>query len=581
MNRVINLIDGIGASPGVSLGKVLLKDEPKINVVKRHIQNIDAEIERFNHSIELSILEVEQLYQLTKENIGEKEADIFYVHKMMLQDEEFVGNVIEKIREKKINAEYALKEVIDNYINVLGNVDDEYLKERVLDLKDVSKRLLKVLLGLNNKDSSILDDRYIVVAEDLTPSDTAQMDKEKILGFITETGGKTSHTAIMARTLEIPAVVGVKNVTKMVSNGDFVIIDGDSGTIIVNPSEKEIELYRTKKENYQHLNDSLVGLIGEKTITKDGISIEIVGNIGSPRDVLKVIENDGEGIGLFRTEFLYMSRDELPTEEEQFEAYKNVAVKMNGKPVIIRTLDIGGDKGLKYLELPQEVNPFLGYRAIRLSLDNKDIFKVQLRAILRASAYGNIKIMFPMISNLNELRQAKSIVEEVKAELKSEKVDFNENIQIGIMVEIPSVCIQSDLFAKEVDFFSIGTNDLVQYTLAVDRDNENVSHLYSPYNPAILRLIKMTIDNGHKEGIPVGMCGEAAGDPKLIPILIGMGLDEFSMSSSFILKARWIMRNTSKKEKENVVQKVLNMSTAEEVEKYLDENIKNLLALGS
>ena len=574
MNRVINLIDGIGASPGVSLGKVLLKDEPKINVVKRHIQNIDAEIERFNHSIELSIFEVEQLYQLTKGNIGEKEADIFYVHKMMLQDEEFIGNVIEKIREKKINAEWALKEVIDNYINVLENVDDEYLKERVLDLKDVSKRLLKVLLGLNNKDSSILDDRYIVVAEDLTPSDTAQMDKEKILGFITETGGKTSHTAIMARTLEIPAVVGVKNVTKMVSNGDFVIIDGDSGIIIINPSEKEIELYRMKKENYQHLKDSLVGLIGEKTITKDGISIEIAGNIGSSKDVLKVIENDGEGIGLFRTEFLYMSRDELPTEAEQFEAYKNVAVKMNGKSVIIRTLDIGGDKGLKYLELPQEVNPFLGYRAIRLSLDNKNIFKVQLRAILRASAYGNIKIMFPMISNLNELRQAKSVVEEAKDELKSEKVDFNENIQIGIMVEIPSVCIQSDLFAKEVDFFSIGTNDLVQYTLAVDRGNENVSHLYSPYNPAILRLIKMTIDNGHNEGIRVGMCGEAAGDPKLIPILIGMGLDEFSMSSSFVLKARWIMRNTSKKEMENVVQKVLNMSTAEEVEKYLDENMK-------
>lgn len=567
------MIDGIGASPGVSLGKVLLKDELKINIVKRHIQNIDAEIERLNHSIELSIMEVEQLYQLTKENIGEKEADIFDVHKMMLQDEEFIGNVIEKIREKKINAEWALKEVIDNYISVLENVDDEYLKERVLDLKDVSKRLLKVLLGLNNRDLSILDDRYIVVAEDLTPSDTAQMDKDKILGFITETGGKTSHTAIMARTLEIPAVVGVKNVTKILSNGDFVIIDGDSGIIIINPSEKEIELYRMKKENYQHLKDSLVGLIGEKTITKDGISIEIAGNIGSSRNVLKVIENDGEGIGLFRTEFLYMNRDEFPTEVEQFEAYKNVAVKMNRKPVIIRTLDIGGDKGLKYLELPQEVNPFLGYRAIRLSLDNKDIFKVQLRAILRASAYGNIKIMFPMISNLNELRQAKSVVEEVKTELKSEKVDFNENIQIGIMVEIPSVCIQSDLFAKEVDFFSIGTNDLVQYALAVDRGNENVSYLYSPYNPAILRLIKMTIDNGHKEGIRVGMCGEAAGDSKLIPILIGMGLDEFSMSSAFVLKARWIIRNTSKKEMENAVQTVLNMSTAEEVEKYLDENM--------
>ena len=574
MNRVINLINGIGASPGISLGKVLLKDEPKLNVVKRHIQNIDAEIERFNHSIEISISEVEQLYQLTKGNIGEKEADIFYVHKMMLQDKEFFGNVIGEIRKKQINPEYALKEVIDNYINALKNVDDEYLRERVLDLEDVSKRLLKVLLGLNNKNSSILDDKYIVVAEDLTPSDAAQMDKEKILGFITETGGKTSHTAIMARTLEIPAVVGVKNATKIVSNGDFVIIDGYSGIIIINPSEKEIESYKMKKENYKHLKDSLVGLIGEKTITKDGISIEIAGNIGSSRDVLKVIENDGEEIGLFRTEFLYMSRDELPTEAEQFEAYKNVAVKMNGKPVIIRTLDIGGDKGLKYLKLPQEVNPFLGYRAIRLSLDNKDIFKVQLRAILRASAYGNIKIMFPMISNLNELRQAKSVVEEVKTELKSEKVDFDENIQIGIMVEIPSVCIQSDLFAKEVDFFCIGTNDLVQYTLAVDRGNENVSHLYSPYNPAILRLIKMTIDNGHNEGIQVGMCGEAAGDPKLIPILIGMGLDEFSMSSSFILKARWIMRNTSKKEMENVVQKVLNMSTAEEVEKYLDENMK-------
>ncbi|WP_416197433.1 MAG: Phosphoenolpyruvate-protein phosphotransferase [Sporanaerobacter sp.] len=564
---------GIGVSPGISIGKVFLKEEIEAKVEKKNIENISDEIAKLNAAIEKSLKEVKSIYEYALKNLGEKEAEIFSAHKLMLEDPEFIDFIKEKIKLESVNAEWGVKEASNNYISILENMDNEYLKERAADIKDISKRLINNLMGIENISLSTLEEEYIIVSKDLTPSDTAQMRKDKVLGFVTEVGGRTSHTSIMARTLELPAVVGVKDMTKSVKNNDMIIIDGEEGTVIINPTQDEINTYKEKRKAFEEFKNKLKELKNSKSISKDGYKVEIAGNIGTPNDIDKVIENGGEGVGLYRTEFLYMDRDKLPTEEEQFESYKIVAEKLEGRPLVIRTLDVGGDKELPYLEMPKEMNPFLGYRAIRLCLDRVDIFKVQLRAILRASAYGNIKIMFPMISSLKEFRDAKQILEEVKNELRVEKIPFNENIEVGIMVEIPSAAIQSDVFAKEVDFFSIGTNDLIQYTLAVDRGNENISYLYSQYHPAVLRLIKMTIENGHKEGIWVGMCGEAAGDERLIPILLGMGLDEFSMSASSILKARYIIKNISKIEMENMIEEILNLETPLQVKQYIDEKI--------
>lgn len=564
---------GIGVSPGISIGKVFLKEEIEAKVEKKNIENISDEIAKLNAAIEKSLKEVKSIYEYALKNLGEKEAEIFSAHKLMLEDPEFIDFIKEKIKLESVNAEWGVKEASNKYISILENMDNEYLKERAADIKDISKRLINNLMGIENISLSTLEEECIIVSKDLTPSDTAQMRKDKVLGFVTEVGGRTSHTSIMARTLELPAVVGVKDMTKSVKNNDMIIIDGEEGTVIINPTQDEINTYKEKRKAFEEFKNKLKELKNSKSISKDGYKVEIAGNIGTPNDIDKVIENGGEGVGLYRTEFLYMDRDKLPTEEEQFESYKIVAEKLEGRPLVIRTLDVGGDKELPYLEMPKEMNPFLGYRAIRLCLDRVDIFKVQLRAILRASAYGNIKIMFPMISSLKEFRDAKQILEEVKNELRVEKIPFNENIEVGIMVEIPSAAIQSDVFAKEVDFFSIGTNDLIQYTLAVDRGNENISYLYSQYHPAVLRLIKMTIENGHKEGIWVGMCGEAAGDERLIPILLGMGLDEFSMSASSILKARYIIKNISKIEMENMIEEVLNLETPLQVKQYIDEKI--------
>ncbi len=564
---------GIGTSPGIALGNVLVYKEPKIVIEKKQVSNTDEEIKRLDRAVEIAIKQIEQIYEKTLKNVGEKEAEIFNAHRMMIEDPEFIGDVKETIKSQKVNSEWAVKTTADRYIEMFENIEDEYIRERALDLKDVSNRLLKILLDIETMDLSTLEDECIIIAEDLTPSDTAQMNKEMVLGFITELGGKTSHTSIMARTLEIPAVSGVKDITNKTKNGDFAIIDGKEGLIILNPSKEEIDNYKEKKERYEQFKLKLNEIKGKESISKDGIKVEIAANIGTPKDVDKVIENDAEGIGLYRTEFLYMDSDKLPTEEEQFEAYKIVAERMEGKPVVIRTLDVGGDKDIPYLDLPEEMNPFLGYRAIRLCLDRKDIFKTQLRALLRASAFGNVKIMFPMISSIEEIREAKKVLEEAKEELRKENISFNEDIEVGIMVEIPAAAIHSDIFAKEVDFFSIGTNDLIQYTLAVDRGNQDISYLYNQYHPAVLKLINMTIKNGHKEGIWVGMCGEAAGDEKLIPILLGMGLDEFSMSSSSILKARWIINNTSKEEIESMLDEILSLPTAKDVEKFIDKNI--------
>ncbi|WP_069651047.1 phosphoenolpyruvate--protein phosphotransferase [Caloranaerobacter ferrireducens] len=564
---------GIAASPGIAIGKVLIKKDFQIKIEKKNIDNIEDEIKRLNKAIKVSKQQIDSLYQHTLENIGQEEAKIFEAHIMILDDPEYFGQVEEKIKTEKINAEHALKQVTDKFLEIFQNMDNEYMKERAADIKDVSNRVIRELLGIETIDLSKLDEAVIIVAKDLTPSDTAQMDKEKVLGFITEIGGKTAHSAIMARTLELPAVVGVEGITKKVKNKDIVILDGEEGIVIINPDKETLKEYKDKKEEYQKYKNKLKQLKGRESITKDGFKVELVANIGTPKDVEGVIRNDAEGVGLYRTEFLYMDRKSLPTEEEQFSAYKEVAEKLKGKPVVIRTLDIGGDKDLPYLELPKEMNPFLGYRAIRLCLDRTEIFKTQLRALLRASIYGNIKIMFPMISSIEELRQAKQILEEVKEDLRKENIKFNEEIEVGMMIEIPSAAIMSDILAKEVDFFSIGTNDLIQYITAVDRGNRKISYLYSQYHPALLRLIKQVIDNGHKEGIWIGMCGEAAGDPKLIPILIGMGLDEFSMSPISILRARWIITNIEQKKMKKLAQHVLNLPTAEEVEKFIDENI--------
>ncbi|KPU26582.1 phosphoenolpyruvate-protein phosphotransferase [Caloranaerobacter sp. TR13] len=564
---------GIAASPGIAIGKVLIKRDSQIKIEKKNIDNIEDEIKRLNKAREMSKTQIRTIYKHTLENIGQKEAKIFEAHMMILDDPEYFGQVEEKIKTEKINAEQALKQVTDTFIEIFQNMDNEYMKERALDIKDVSNRVIRELLGVETTDLSKLEEEVIIISEDLTPSDTAQMDKEKVLGFITEIGGKTSHSAIMARTLELPAVVGVEGIIKSVKNRDVVILDGEEGIVIINPDEETLKKYKDKKEKYQKYKNKLKKLKGRESITKDGFKVELVANIGTPKDIEGVIRNDAEGVGLYRTEFLYMDRKSLPTEEEQFNAYKEVAEKLEGKPVVIRTLDIGGDKDLPYLELPKEMNPFLGYRAIRLCLDRIEIFKTQLRALLRASIYGNIKIMFPMISSIEELRQAKQILEEVKEELRRENINFSEGIEVGMMIEIPSAAIMSDIFAKEVDFFSIGTNDLIQYITAVDRGNRKISYLYSQYHPALLRLIKQVIDNGHKEGIWVGMCGEVAGDPKLIPILIGMGLDEFSMSPISILRARWIITNIEQKEMKKFLQHILNLPTAEEVEKFINENI--------
>jgi phosphotransferase system enzyme I (PtsI) len=439
------------------------------------------------------------------------------------------------------------------------------MKERAADIRDVTKRVLAHLLGINFSNPSTISEEVIIIAEDLTPSDTAQLNRTYAKGFTTDIGGRTSHSAIMARSMEIPAVVGTKVVMEQIKNGDLVIVDGLDGNVVVNPSAEELRAYEEKKANHEAQKAEWAKLKNEHTVTADGHQVELVANIGTPKDVKGVLDNGGEGVGLYRTEFLYMGRDNLPTEEEQFDAYKTVLESMEGKPVVVRTLDIGGDKELPYLHLPKEMNPFLGYRAIRLCLDEQDVFRTQLRALLRASVYGNLKIMFPMIATVDEFRQAKAVLLEEKDKLVQSGVTVSDSIEVGMMVEIPASAVLADVFAKEVDFFSIGTNDLIQYTMAADRMNEQVAYLYQPYNPSILRLVKMVIDAAHKEGKWAGMCGEMAGDSLAIPLLIGLGLDEFSMSATSILAARTQIRKLSKPQMEELAQKALQMATAEEV----------------
>jgi len=560
---------GLGVSPGIGIGKAFIIEKKPMDINKIYVDDIQNEINRLRNAMEDGKNQLNELYLKTLNDIGEKEAQIFKSHEMMLEDDTFISEVENKIKSEAVNAEYAFNEVSNYYIRLFENIEDDYLRERSEDIKDVMSRVLKSLLGIKDTDYSKIHNNAVIVAKDLTPSDTAQFEKGKIEAMITEIGGKTSHAAIIARIMGIPTVIGIDNIIDKIKDDDIVICDGKTGKVIVNPNEKQLFYYQQKKDKLEKLNIELKKQIGLPSITKDNFKVSLAANIGTPHDVDSVLENDAEGIGLFRSEFIFMNRSCQPTEDEQFEEYKEVLQRMGDKPVIIRTLDIGGDKNVPYFDIPKEMNPFLGYRAIRLCLGNIDVFRTQLRAILRASVYGNVKIMFPMISTMKELRDAKKIFEKSKEDLKNEGIPFKDDIEIGIMIEIPSAAIISDLLAKEVDFFSIGTNDLIQYTLAVDRMNSKLSHLYSQYHPALLRLIKGIIDNAHNAGIWVGMCGEAAGDPKLIPIFLGMGLDEFSMNSPSILSSRYIIRNLYKNEMEQIANKTLNMETAVEVEDYL------------
>lgn len=558
------MIKGTGVCPGIAIAKALILKEEELIVEKKSITDIESEKIKFNSALLKSREDLQKIHDNVLKDIGKDKAEIFQAHLMILNDPELINPTISKI-ETGLNAEFAFQEVTTQMIQIFESIEDEYLKERAADVRDVSKRVLTYLLGKEVTDVSILPEDVILIAEDLTPSVTASMDKSKVKGFLTNIGGKTSHTSIMAKTLEIPAIVGLEDITDRVKNGDIIAFNGKTGEIIINPNLQELDRYKEEKINFENYKKEIKQLIGKKSTTKDGKTVELAGNIGTPDDIDGLLVNDAEGVGLFRTEFLYMNRNEIPSEDEQYEAYKKVLEAMNNKPVIIRTLDIGGDKEVPYMHLPKESNPFLGYRAIRLCLDRKDLFITQLRALLRASIHGKLRIMFPMISSLEELLQAKHILNETKEALIKEGIKVSDNIEVGMMIEVPSAAIISDILAKHVDFFSIGTNDLIQYTTAVDRINEKISYLYTPMNPAVLRLIKLVIDNAHKAGIWAGMCGEVAGDERLIPVLLGMGLDEFSMSAISILPARRLISSLSLKEAQDISNRVLSLDSAEEI----------------
>ena len=560
---------GTGASPGIALGKALVVEHKELVIEKRTITDVDAEIAKLREAVQVSKTELEKVKEKAAKELGEAEAEIFGAHLLVLEDPELTGAAESKIADEKVNADFALNEIKEMFVAMFESMDNEYMRERAADIKDVTNRVLRHLLGIKVVDLSALDEEVVLVAHDLTPSDTATMNKKMVLGFLTNIGGRTSHTAIMARTLEIAAVVGLTDITENVKDGDFVVFNGDTGEVIINPDEETKAAYAAKKQAFEEEKKALELLKGKESVTLDGRRVELAGNIGTPNDIEGLIKNDAEGVGLYRTEFLYMDSDKLPEEDTQFEAYKAVLEGMSGKPIVIRTLDIGGDKKLDYLPLDEEMNPFLGYRAIRLCLDRTDIFKTQLRALYRASVYGKLRIMFPMISSLEELLQAKEIVKEVQAELDAEGIAYAKDVEIGMMIEVPSAAVISDVLAKHVDFFSIGTNDLIQYTTAVDRMNQKISYLYNQFNPAVLRLIKMVIDNAHKEGKWVGMCGEAAGDQMMIPILLGFGLDEFSMSPISILPARKLITSVNEADMKKFADEVLAMGTAEEIKAHV------------
>ncbi len=559
------MIKGIAASSGVVISKVFKLEHPVVTIVKKTDVVVEDEIAKLKASIEKTCTDIETIKAKAVGKLSDEELAIFDAHLMVANDPDFFSQVEASISNDGVNSEYALEQVANMFIGMFESMDDAYMRERAADIKDVTYRIKCHLLGVKTPDLTLIDEECVIVAHDLTPSDTAQLNKDFTKGFATEIGGRTSHSAIMARSLEIPAVVGCGALLDNCNQDDVIILDAIDGVVIINPSDAEIKEYQAKAEAFLNEKEALKVLKDQASVTVDGRHVELVGNIGTPKDAVGVLENGGEGVGLYRTEFLYMDATSLPTEDEQFEAYKSVLESMGDHPVVVRTLDIGGDKELPYLPFPKEMNPFLGYRAIRLCLDRTDIFRTQLRALIRSSVYGKLCIMFPMIATVDEFNRAKALFNEEKENLINEGVKVSDSIEVGMMVEIPAAAVLADQFAKVADFFSIGTNDLIQYSMAADRMSENVAYLYQPYNPSILRLVKMTIDGAHKEGKWCGMCGEMAGEPMAVALLLGLGLDEFSMSASSILKARKIITSLSYKEMQEVAEKALNCSSSEEV----------------
>lgn len=567
------MLKGIAASSGVVVAKAYKLVQPQLEI-SRKTADVQTELKRFEEALVKTRRDIETIKSKAVGRLSDDELAIFDAHLMVTMDPEFTGQMEEMIKNESVNADFACHEVSTMFINMFETMEDAYFRERAADIKDVSYRLTCHILGYELTDLSLIQEEVVIVAHDLTPSDTAQLNKEFTKGFATAIGGRTSHSAIMARSLEIPAVVGINGLMSTINHGDILVLDALDGIVLVNPSEADLTHYHNKAKKFADMKESLRVLKNVESVTEDGHHVELVGNIGTPHDVESVLYNGGEGVGLYRTEFLYMDASSLPSEEDQYVAYKTVLEKMGNKPVVVRTLDIGGDKELSYLPIPHEMNPFLGYRAIRLCLDRTDIFKTQVRALLRASVFGKLCIMFPMIATLEEFRTAKKFVLDTAVELKNEGVAVSSDYQIGMMVEIPAAAVLADQFAKEADFFSIGTNDLIQYSMAADRMSEKVAYLYQPYNPSILRLVKMTIDGAHKEGKWCGMCGEMAGEAWAVPLLLGLGLDEFSMSASSVLQARKIVRSLNYSKMKDMAEKALNLNTMDEVLELVKKNVK-------
>ena len=570
------MLKGIAASDGIAAAKAYMLVQPDLSFSETSIDDPEAEIKRLDDAVEASKSELELIKQKATENLGEEEAQVFEAHLTILADPELLGQIKDKIKNDKVNAEAALKSVTDMFIEMFeAMTDNAYMQERAGDIRDVTKRIMSHLLGVTLPNPALIQEEVVIVAHDLTPSDTAQLDRNYVKGFITDIGGRTSHSAIMSRTLEIPAVVGSGSATTDIQEGEMVIIDGINGDALVDPTDAELADYKQKAADFAAQKEEWARLKDAKSVSADGKEVLLGANIGTPDDVSGANDNGAEAVGLFRSEFLYMNSNELPTEDEQYEAYKAALEGMSGKQVVVRTMDIGGDKELPYLPLPEEQNPFLGYRAIRICLNRQDIFRTQLRALLRASKYGRLAIMFPMIATVQEFKDAKAIFEEEKANLVASGVEVSDDIQVGMMMEIPAAAMIADKLAKYADFFSIGTNDLIQYSMAADRGNERVSYLYQPYNPSILRLIKNIIDASHKEGKWTGMCGEMAGDQIAVPLLLGLGLDEFSMSATSILKTRSLIKKLDSKEMKELADKaVSDCETVEEVVSLVKEFTK-------
>ena len=566
------MLKGIGASVGIGIGNAVAIKDVELNIKKRTIDNCETELELFNKALEHTKQKSKSMAETLRKRVGNKEAEILDGHVLLMSDPMLIAEVETGIRTQMLNSEYVLEDVCERFAAIFESMDNELMQQRATDMRDIKTRLQKAVLGLEDVDLSEIEADSILIAKDLTPSMTAGLDPEKVAGIITQFGGTTSHSAILARALEIPAILSVAEILDKVSDEDLICMNGESGELYINPSQEIIEDFKKKQIEQIEFKKILETYKGKESVSKDGRKVEIAANIGKPGDVKKVLEYDADGIGLFRTEFLFMDRDSIPSEEEQFEAYKKVAVAMGDKPVIIRTLDIGGDKEIPYMNISKDENPFLGYRAIRLCLDRKDdIYRPQLRALLRASAFGNIEIMLPLITSIEEVYEAKKLIEEEKKNLDNQGIKYNKSVKIGVMIETAAATLIADILAKEVDFFSIGTNDLIQYTMSVDRGNDKVSYLYSVYNPAVLRAIKHVISEAKKAGIQVGMCGEAAADPKLIPLLLYWGLDEFSMSASYVLKSRKLVTDTDIQSLKDMEEAVMALESESKVKAFLEE----------